>query len=307
MPKNPITSSTIITATLDSIRYQGDQNFIIGSFVIQKNGKRMVLSCLGNIVKPQPGMDYKLSGQWENNKQYGKQFKFKHYQQIKPVDTNGIFKYLVRSAKFVGPTTASHLLDTYGGQTLEVLRSDPELVSAEIPRLSLSKAKQIQNDLVENEDIESALVELMAILTIPNLPKSLPMTLIDKHGSDAVGILRSNPYILTEIQGIGFILADNLAINVLKIQPDSSFRIEAAINHGLKSHLRETGSTWVACGGLIEIVRNLISLEVEKIQNIVDVMIVKGDLVEGTAGLTFIHIEIDENLISRKIREMAGG
>lgn len=293
-----------ITATLDSIRYQGAEKFVIGNFSQVIHGKHIDFSGLGGMLNPQMGLDYRLVGKWSDHKDYGKQFKFSNYQQIKPSDESGIFRYLVRAAKWVGPTTASYLLDIYGDQTLEVLRTDPEMVASEVKGITITKALDIQEALLENENLESILVELMGILTIPGLSKALPMLLIDEYASDAVGELKRNPYIITQFKNIGFMIADRLAMDVIKIKPNSEFRIKAAINYGLNQVLRETGSTWVDSNRFLKYAYELISVDVKKIEFILEGMIAVEEVIKNDKWITFFHIDKDESLIAEKILGM---
>lgn len=294
-----MTSSTI-TATLTGIRYQNDNSFIIGNFL--ENHKKF--SGLGNMLKPQEGMEYRLTGQWSTHSQYGKQFKFQHYTIMKPADEDGMFKYLVREVAWIGPTIAGNLIDLYGNKTLEVLRSDPEIVVAEIRGLTLSKAEEIQEQLIENENIEAALVELLSILSVPQMPYLIPMKLIDKYGSDAPDTLRSNPYLLTKFHGVGFNLADKVAMQRLKFDPNSEHRITAAIHYELKFYMNESGSTWMGWVNLVQAVYLLTSVVKEKIGMTLDFMTTSlvADLSEHEGFVAFGYVNGAEKLIAEKIK-----
>ena len=182
---------TTITAQLNHIRFQNDSGFVIGMFSISEaKDIKGEFGGLGNMLNPVEGMAYKLSGEWSFHPDFGKQFKFSNYSPVKPKDTNGIYKYLVRTARWIGPSIASALVDTYGDKTLDVLREDPEMVAAEIRGITEKRAKEIQAILIEHEEEESVLVELMGILSIPGLRRSLPVELIQEFGSNAAEILK---------------------------------------------------------------------------------------------------------------------
>ena len=164
MSNNPET----IEATLSRIVFQNDNGFIIGAFTDEHNNK---ISGLGNMVNPQVNMNYILTGYYEDNHKYGEQFKFSFYETVIPVDINGVFKFIVRLCKFVGPTVGNAIVDKYGEKTLLIMKTNPEKLSSEISGITLTRAKEIQATLLENENIEKVMVELETILDVPGMLK----------------------------------------------------------------------------------------------------------------------------------------
>lgn len=298
-----MTTSIIITATLNHIRFRNDTGFVIG--MASGGDTKGEFGILGNMSNPVEGMQYKLSGKWSNHSEYGKQFNFNSYSTIKPADSNGIFKYLVRTAKWVGPTIASRMIDLYGEKTLEVLRSDPELIAAEIQGITETKALGIQETLLEHEQEESILVDLMKILNIPGLRKSLPHELIQKFGLNAADILRRNPYVITQFHGSGFLIADRLAMHSLNIPNDSMFRIKAAIQYAMRQDLHN-GSTWITRKRLTQDVKDLIGDVDGIIDGIAELLAVEA-IVDASGGewLALWEVDRDETYVANKIKEMA--
>jgi exodeoxyribonuclease V alpha subunit len=200
----------IMAGELCRIVYRNDNNFLIGSF----QGPGGVFTAIGSIINPQVNMEYELTGEWQDTARYGQQFKFSRYRSIQPVDAKGIFKYIVRVCKFVGGTVGNRLLDTYGEKTLEIMKTDPDRVAMETAGITLDRAKEIQKTLIDNEHNESVMVELEAMLDVQGMRKSLAGDLIHAFGNNAGDVIRGNPYTLTWFAGIGFALADRVALNV---------------------------------------------------------------------------------------------
>lgn len=305
-----------ITAKLNNIRYQNGTGFIIGMFSMpelkckfaNQNGE---FGGLGNILNPQVGMEYQLVGEWSVHPDFGNQFKFQRYTAIKPKDTSGIYKYLVRVAKWVGPATAEALVDTYGEDTLDVLRNDPELVAAEIKGINEQRAAEIQEILVNNEQGETILVELIDILDIPGLRRSLPYELIEEYGSDAAETLKANPYVITQFYGTGFLIADRLALQRLSIPVDSMLRLKAAVKYAMDQDLNSNGNTWISRAGLTMDVSNLTSInDIKRIYYAIDELIILDEAIieridEGyNEWLALSEVDRDETEITDKIKEM---
>lgn len=291
-----------IIAQLNSIRYQNGNGFMIG--MARSENIKGEFGVLGSLLKPECSMNYKLTGGWVNHPEYGKQFQFSRYEIIKPTDTNGIYKYLVRTAKWVGPTIGQRLVDLYGEKTLEVLRNDPEIVAMEIIGLTPKRALTIQEMLIEQEETEAIMVELLTVLDFPGLRKNLPVEIASKYESDSLEVLKENPYILTEFKGVGFLIADRIATQSFKIDSNSMYRIKSCIEYVMKKDLNSVGSTWMhidkITSSVVELTGVNIKLAVVGLVELVEI----GLIVENDKWFSFFEVDKMETLISDKIKEM---
>lgn len=244
-----------IEGKLDRIIFKNDSGFIIGAFLDQHNNK---FTAVGNMINPQIDMDYFFSGYWVEDHRYGEQFKFSSYETILPMDENGIYKYIVRVCKFVGSTIGNAIVNAYGAKTLEIMKNDPDRLAMEISGITLDRAKEIQAILMENEANEKIMVELETLLDVPGMRKNLPGELIKIFKSNAAEKVKQNPYVLTRFHGVGFPLADRVALNVGYAR-DAISRKEAATMHCLHQNMQE-GSTWIAINDLVCKINELIQV-----------------------------------------------
>jgi len=199
---------------------------------------------LGDMEAPSPGQEYRFRGDWVDNPKYGRQFKFITYQAEIPQTTDGIYRYIVKTAKWVGPEIGHHIVEAFGDKTLEVLKHDPLRVATCIKGITLERAEEISGNLLENEHIEAAQVELEGILGGHHLPKKTISQLIEKYKSDAAVKVRKDPYILQEVRGVGFPTADRVA-TATGIDPQSATRRMAATVHVLKEAAESRGHVWL--------------------------------------------------------------
>lgn len=291
-------------ATLNHIRFKKEA-FIIGMF----QGEKEEFAALGNIMNAEIGMGYKLWGKWVDDPQWGKQLKIKTYEAITPKSTDGIYRYIVRIAKWVGPKTGKALVEKYGAQTLDVLRLKPEQIAAEIKGITIERAKEIQILIQDNEAIEGALVELEKLIGGAGLRQSLPMDLVQKWGANAVPMLKDNPYLLIEMKQVGFPSADRIAVDRFKVQPQSVFRQQAAVIHFIREKTHGEGHVWVDEKGLVDDVRRLIRCDpAEGLARAVEKGAVVRDEETGTGiGLVaLVGMARDEKYIADKVKEMLG-
>ena len=244
-----------LTGTLNHIRYQNDKNFLIAMF---QDGKKETCA-LGVIHRPEAGQLYRLFGKWKDDSKWGQQFAFDRYEIIIPRDELGIFRYLVKIAKFVGPIVGKRIIDIYGETALDVLTNDPQRVAAEINGITEPRALEIQKALIDNKALESVMVTLETTLGGMGLRRSVFDDLIARFGPDAVKCLQDAPYrILCGCSGCGFPTADKIALERLQVDRQSVERQKAAVLHVLEENQRNGGHTWMqtdvlltACNALI--------------------------------------------------------
>lgn len=235
-------SMEALEGTLNHIRFQNDKNFLIGMF---QDGKREHCA-LGVIHLPEAGQIYRLFGKWMDDSKWGRQFKFDRYEIIIPKDELGIFRYLVKTAKFVGPIVGKRIIDKYGDTALDVLTAEPERVASEISGITLTRAHEIQKALIDNKALESVMVELEATLGGTGIRRSVYDDLITRFGVDAVKVLKEQPYdVLCSCNGCGFLTADKVAIDRLSIDRQDIGRQKAAVLHALEANQQGGGHTWM--------------------------------------------------------------
>lgn len=289
-----------LTAELRNIVYQNDNGFLIGSFRVGNNGRQ--ITGKGNILNPQIGFQYKLSGEWIEDRKYGRQFNIKSFQTLEPSDTSAIFKYLVRTTKYVGPKVGQDLVDEFGEDALVILREEPETAANKIKGLSIARAIEIQESLLAGECNEKVMVELWGMLDIPGMRKALPGDLVEKYGSNAAEFVRQNPYLLTDFSGVGFALADRVAIN-LGYPPDGIERKKAVILHCLNEIGNSAGDIWITRKDLAEKVSEIAT----NIFNVLDGIgpLIDEEKIEEEAGeYALSFLAENEAYVARKIAEM---
>jgi exodeoxyribonuclease V alpha subunit len=294
-------SSEKVSAHLNHIRFQNyETGFVIGLFQgANGDGSRGEFAGLGSMIHPEVGLEYQLFGKWVDNAQWGRQFQFQAYEVIRPKDVDGIYRYIVRT-KWVGPAIGKKLVEQYGPETLDVLRDDPDRVARDIKGITPERAAEIQTDIRAHEEIESAMVELEKIVGGMGLKGSLAMDLVQKWGCDAPEVIRENPYKLTEIRGIGFPSADQVAVDRVRINPASVYRQEAAVLHMLHENLAK-GNTWIRLDALMVNAIAAINTDVtEGFESLVS----KRRVVSEKEFVALERVARDEMEIAERMREL---
>jgi len=212
---------------------------------------------LGNMAEPVIGQDYRLAGDWVEDPKWGRQFRFERYSAETPQDQEGIFRYLVRVARWVGPAVGRQIIHEFGDDALTILKQDPQRAAEVIKGLTVKRAQEISQNLLANEDREAAAVELETMLGGHHLPKNCINYLIETHHSDAPARVRKDPYMtLMDVRGVGFASADHVATSI-GYAPEGPERRQAASLYALME-AAAAGHTWLPGEKFIGDVQELI-------------------------------------------------
>ena len=175
------------------------------------------------------GICVNMNGEWQKNAKYGAQFAMEGYQEVVVPTRQGIIAYLSSGLiKGIGPKTAEKIFDTYGQNTLDVLDNSPEDL-LKVKGISEAKLRRICDSYIASRGAR----EIVTLLTPYGITANRAVSIYKHFGMEAMDIVRKHPYRLCEMIGIGFIIADNIAVS-MGLNPLSPERIAAGLLHTLK-------------------------------------------------------------------------
>ncbi len=191
---------------------------------------------------------YRFYGRWTTykNKRTGEtepQFHFDTYVEAEPASRAGVIAYIKEAGKGrgIGPVMAKQIWDRFGADSVKVLRENPEVVAAGIPRLSLESARLVASVLAERARIEHCSIELMGLLDRRGFPKQTASRAIAIWGNQAADLIKRNPYLLMRFRGCGFKGTDKMYLE-LGLPVDKLKRQALCAWYAIASDT--TGHTW---------------------------------------------------------------
>jgi len=229
-----------------------ESNFYV--FVVEDStDNRRPKKAKGNFLfeKPYPGQEVVLEGEWEQTK-YGHTFDAAAFVPGDLDSNDGIQKYLENYVHGVGPVTAKRLVNHFGTDTLDVLSNHPERLE-EVSNLNKVQRDNLAKEWAKYNEYREIAIHLLDL----DLPNGVVKRIYDEWGTDAVNNVEENPYRLMEIRGVGFVIADRVAL-ALGVEPDSTFRIGACIEYALHNASNGTGHLYLEASELINQVYYLI-------------------------------------------------
>jgi exodeoxyribonuclease V alpha subunit len=208
------------------------------------------LTAVGRVPDPPDGARVRLVGRWDSHPQHGAQFEFELLQVLPPVDRRGLERYL--SSKVfdgVGPTLAARIVEALGTGALERIADGPDCL-ADIKGLKPEVAAR----LAENVRAQRAVHQAFAFLHGLGLGPIQSQATLRKLGPGCEELLREDPYLLRRVPGLGFRMADRVALG-MGFAEDDPRRLAAALVH-VMSEAAGNGHSTLALGEVLENARS---------------------------------------------------
>jgi exodeoxyribonuclease V alpha subunit len=217
------------------------------------SGEKMVL--VGPIAHLSVGEHAEVSGEWTNHERYGRQLQVRSARPLDPTDREGYIRYLT-SLRNIGQARAERLADTHGERVLQTIAEDPHRAFASLPGVSDDQAAEAAEAWNESRAVRDLHVQLA-----PHGLAHLASPIHAHLGEEALPVLLEDPYRLTEVEGVGFLRADRIAL-AAGVPPESDSRAQAAAVYVL-SEAEQRGHTYLPVDELGRQVGKLLGLAVD--------------------------------------------
>ncbi len=215
------------------------------------------ITCVGSFPEGffYDGVKHVISGKWTSNK-YGQQLRVERINAIEPHGKKEIIRFLSSGLiKGIGPVTAKRIVEYFGKNTLDVLDSNPKAI-LQVKGIGQITADKIMSSWKEQRSIADLITTLCSYgLTITYAKKALKA-----FGTSAITKIKENPYVLTEIKGVGFLKADAIA-NELGIEDTHPARITAGIMYCMDNASYKEGHSYLPEAELLKRASDLMALD----------------------------------------------
>ena len=183
--------------------------------------------------------EYEFSGEFETS-QYGLQLRAKQFKRLSINNLNGVITYLASDFfPGIGKKTAEKVFNTIGENCLQLIIEDKTLLDK--VDITDSQKQTIYDNLILHQEKEHQLMDLLNL----GITMKMANKIISILGMASSEIIKNNPYQLIDlIEGVGFIRADNIALNN-GMAKDSHMRLEALIIYVLEKYINSTGNTYL--------------------------------------------------------------
>ncbi len=208
--------------------------------------------------------EYIFKGEWKTSRKYGPYFFSQSHEITLPNSDTGMITFLSGFIKGLGYKKAQMLVKKYGvKKLLEILDYEPEKLK-ELPGIGDKTLEMIKSSW----EVHRFSGRALSFLTGLGITPKMALKIYREYGEQTEKILTENPYILTEIWGIGFKKADSLA-KKMGVGPDDPRRIRSAILYVLEQ-AGEEGHTYLPQEEFLSRINNLKITNIPLVETIVE-------------------------------------
>jgi exodeoxyribonuclease V alpha subunit len=257
---------------LERIVYCNEENaWSVVRLAVQ--GRRDLVTAVGNLLGVQPGESLRLLGGWVNDRKYGRQFRVQTYHTTQPATLVGVEKYLGSGLiRGIGKEMAARIVKHFEMDALEVIENRPERLT-EVDGIGPVRSSRIREAWAEQREIKAVMIFLQS----HGVTTTYAVKIYTKYGQRAIAVVKENPYRLAvDIFGIGFKTADKIA-EKLGIAPNSPRRAEAGVLHVLHE-LSDEGHVFCPREELVERAVSVLEIETSVVEKAVSDLAAGGML-----------------------------
>lgn len=260
-----------LSGQLTEIIYQNEINsYLIGILENEED----TITIVGYMPFLIEGDYIKVIGNFITHKEYGKQFKVDTFEKVMPKTLDSLEKYLSNGTiKGIGPATAKKIVATFGDDTINVFKFEPEKLT-QIKGITKEKAIEMAQCFVENWE----LWQIVGFLDNFGISPANAKTIYKKLGPQTIDEIESNPYILIDlVKGVDFAKLDKYALeNGFEI--NNYKRIKCGIKYSLVK-ITYNGHCCTLEANLIKYVKELLKVEDDDIEHCLIDLNVKEEIV----------------------------
>ena len=220
------------------------------------------------------GDNLKVTGNFVEHPEYGRQLKIETFEKLMPEDLDSIENYLANGKfKGIGPATAKRMVNTFGKDVINIIKFEPEKLSC-IKGITEEKAIEISQSFNENWEVWQIVSYLEKFGIGPQSAEGI----YKKLGPNTITTIEENPYILIDLTvRVNFAQIDQIAIK-MGMDLENDKRIRSGIKYALKLSTNN-GHCAVLYENLIQFVKDLLNVSEVMIENNIIFLKTKNEIV----------------------------
>ncbi len=220
------------------------------------------------------GDSLKITGNFVEHPEYGRQLKIETFEKLMPEDLDSIENYLANGKfKGIGPATAKKMVNTFGKDVINIIKFEPEKLSC-IKGITEEKAIEISQSFNENWEVW----QIVSYLEKFGIGPQSAEEIYKKLGPNTITTIEENPYILIDLTvRVNFAQIDQIAIK-MGMDLENDKRIRSGIKYALKLSTNN-GHCAVLYENLIQFVKDLLNVSEVMIENNIIFLKTKNEIV----------------------------
>jgi exodeoxyribonuclease V alpha subunit len=223
------------------------------------------LSLNGAMPKLDVGQTYNVRVIEKKHPKYGIGYEVQQVYQNVPTTVEEQKAYL---STLLTEIQVNNIYDVYGkDEDIIQLMKDDKFDFNKVKGMGEHTYNIVKIKIIENLELQTALIELSKF----GLTYNMISKLVRRYGSASLVVekVTENIYVLTEVEGIGFLKCDAYALN-MGIEPTSTYRIEACVQYVLSEEADGAGHSWVGKDALINKCSDMMKIDKRAVQDYIN-------------------------------------
>jgi exodeoxyribonuclease V alpha subunit len=214
-----------------------------------------------------------ITGEWKTHSKYGTFLEATQVEVHPPTSLEGLKKFLASPHfKGIGPALAEALVEKFGDELPDVIEKQPAKLRR-VKGITEVKADVLKESWANTKRVRAEMIDLQAI----GLTANLAQKVISHYSSNAVEIVKNNPYQLAQdIWGVGFNKADDIA-QKLGLGNNHPFRVRSGIQFALSNAL-DDGHVYLPMDDLLNKAQELLKVELLDVRRELEFLLGNGDI-----------------------------
>ncbi len=265
-----------------------------GVLLVDQEGPGRI-KVVGTFPGVRPGEVLRLGGEWVEHAKFGRQFKASFFQPVEPASLAGIERYLASFVEGMGSDLAKKLVKKFGTETLAVLAEEPDRLT-EVRGIGKKRKKKILKAWGKTRAIRDVMVFLQGY----GVSAAYAMRIYRLFEERTIAVVRSNPYRLAEVRGIGFHRADAIA-GAQGLPHDSPERAAAGAMHSLEQASSREGHMFLRLDELCRRTRKLLGIGDQLVRREIEARCRDGHLKAVRQAIYLRRLETAERLVAERL------
>ena len=281
-------SDSIVCRFVSMIFRSEATSFSVGRFSLYELEERSMI-VTGYYPMPEKDILYRCFGEYVEHPKYGMQFKTERMERVLASDEDSLVRFLSGPLfPGIGKKFAQTMYNVLGETLIDQIKQDPSVLDL-VPKMNDKKKKSILEGIAASEN---QLEKTVAFLSSHGLGIRNIMRLDRIYGKKALSVITENPYrMIDEVDGIGFITADKLAMS-LGFSEENPVRIEACLVSLVMELCMASGDSYVDYERIRPALEKRLGFAVEGFDEILFSALSRG-LLEHEEGRIYHHSQIN--------------
>lgn len=222
------------------------------------------LTLKGIMPKLEVGAEYSVKLTEVNDKNFGVGYTVESVHQDIPASIDDQKAYLTT---ILTELQVKAIYDVYEGEDVLQMFKDDKFDYSKVKGFGETTYHNIRNKILSNIEMQEALVALSKY----GLTYKIVSNLVKRYGSARMVVqkIEENPYVLTEVDGLGFKKVDSYALK-MGIEEESEYRVEACVRYILEEQSNNNGHSWILKSSLIKEASGLMKIDESHVSDYID-------------------------------------